>query len=247
MRRIITIGILILLSASLFAQETPAKKLKDVQPGNMRAPSAIKIDGKLGEWNNNFQAYNRATRIVYILCNDDKNLYTVAKSTDFTTTAKIISGGITLTINTDGKKKSKDGYSVTFPVIEHPELLAGGMSNRFENRNAGADTELMRTVHQRTILAAKQIKVLGIKSIPDTIISIYNEHGIKTAINFDGADLTFEMAIPLRLINLTVDNAREFAYNVTLTGFRVEGRNPGGGGGGGHGGGGRNALDFMDW
>jgi hypothetical protein len=252
MKKLYTIGILILLAANLFAQDAPAKKLKDVQPGSVLAPSPIKIDGKLNEWKGDFQAYNRATRILYILSNDDKNIYLTAKSTDFTTTAKIIAGGITLTINTDGKKKEKDGYSITFPVIEHPERLAGGMSNRFENRNAGADTQLMRAVHERTIIAAKQIKVLGIKSIPDTIISIYNEHGIKTAINFDGADMTFEMAVPLKLLNLSTADGKEFAYNITLSGFQMEGMRgrggpPGGGGGGGGGGaGGRNALDFMD-
>jgi hypothetical protein len=248
MRRLVTIGILILLSASLFAQEVPAKKLKDVQLGSMLAPAPIKIDGKLNEWGNNFQAYNRSTRILYILCNDDKNIYLTAKSTDFTTTAKIIAGGITLTINTEGKKKDKDGYSITFPVIEHPERLAGGLGNRFGNRNAGADTDLMKAVHERTIIAAKRIKVLGIKSITDTIISIYNEHGIKTAINFDGAALTFEMAVPLRLLNLSPADNKELAYNITLSGFQIEGMRGGGGppGGGGGGGGGRNALDFMD-
>ncbi|MBC7400330.1 MAG: hypothetical protein H7289_10320 [Mucilaginibacter sp.] len=252
MRKLYTIGILILLSASLFAQETPAKKLKDVQLGSMLAPSPIKIDGKLNEWGNNFQAYNRSTRVLYTLSNDDKNIYLIAKSTDFTTTAKIIAGGITLIINTDGKKKEKDGYSITFPVIEHPERLAGSLGGRFESRNAGADTELMRAVHQRTIIAAKQIKVLGIKSITDTIISIYNEHGIKTAINFDGGDLTFEMAVPLKLLNLSPADGKEFAYNITLSGFQMEGRSPGGGGGppggggGSRGGGGRNALDFLD-
>lgn len=246
MKRLYTTGILILLSASLFAQETPAKKLKDVQPGSMLAPSPIKIDGKLNEWGDNFQAYNRSTRILYILCNDDKNIYLTAKSTDFTTTAKIIAGGITLTINTEGKKKDKDGYSITFPVIEHPERLAGGLGNRFGNRNAGADTDLMKAVHERTIIAAKQIKVLGIKSITDTIISIYNEYGIKTAINFDGAALTFEMAVPLKLINLVPGNSKEFAYNIMLSGFQMEGMRGGGGGPQGGGGGGRNALDFMD-
>jgi hypothetical protein len=248
MRRLVTIGILILLSASLFAQEAPAKKLKDVQLGSMLAPSPIKIDGRLNEWGNNFQAYNRSTRILYILCNDDKNIYLTAKSIDFTTTAKIIAGGITLTINTEGKKKDKEGYSITFPVIEHPERLAGGLGNRFGNRNAGADTDLMKAVHERTIIAAKQIKVLGIKSITDTIISIYNEYGIKSAINFDDAALTFEMAVPLKLLNLSPADNKELAYNITLSGFQMEGMRGGGGppGGGGGGGGGRNALDFMD-
>ncbi|MFD2863749.1 hypothetical protein [Mucilaginibacter antarcticus] len=252
MRRLYTIGILVLLVAKVFAQEVNYKKLESVQAASLRTPGPIKIDGKLGEWNNNFQAYNRSTRLIYTLSNDDKNLYLIAKSNDFTTVAKIISGGICLAINTDGKKKEQDSYSITFPVIENPQRLAGGLSNRFENRNAAADTELMRTVRQRTILAAKTIKVLGFKDITDTVISIYNEHSIKTAINFDetGA-MTFELSVPLKSLNLNADKPKEFAYNLKLNGLQLNfggGGPPGGGGGGGRpgGGGGRNALDFLD-
>ncbi|MCC8424518.1 hypothetical protein [Mucilaginibacter sp. UR6-11] len=232
----------------LFAQETTTKKLGTVQATNLRAPSPIKIDGKLGDWNNNFQAYNKNTRLLYLLANDDRNIYLVAKSTDFTTTAKIIAGGISLTINTEGKKKEKDAYNVTFPIIEHPERLAGGLGNRFGNRNAGADTELMKAVHERTIIAAKQIKVLGFKNITDTLISIYNEYSIKAAINFDAdGSLTFELAIPLKSLDLFADTPKEVAYQIMLNGLQInDGRGPQGGGGPPGGGGGRNALDFMD-
>jgi hypothetical protein len=163
MKRLYTIGILILLSANLFAQDAPAKKLKDVQLGSMLAPSPIKIDGKLNEWKGAISRpiIKPPAHTLHLKSNDDKNLYLTAKSTDFTTTAKIIAGGITLTINTEGKKKEKDGYSITFPVIEHPERLAGGMSNRFENRNAGADTQLMRAVHERTIISCQANKSVG--------------------------------------------------------------------------------------
>jgi hypothetical protein len=249
MKKLIPLTVLLLITGNLlFAQDVALKKLGTVQLGNMRSPSPIKIDGKLGEWNNNFQAYNRNTRLLYILSNDDKNIYLVARSSDFTTTAKIISGGISLTINTDGKKRAKDAYNVTFPIVDHPERLAGGLGNRFENRNAGADTELMKAVHERTIIAAKQISVLGFKSITDTLISIYNEFGIKSAINFDAeGDLTFEMAIPLKLLDLSADNPKELAYQITLNGLQLPGGGPGGGGGGGPGGaGGKNALDFLD-
>lgn len=249
MKKANAILILMLISANLFAQVSISKKLPTVQEGSVWTPATVKIDGKLGEWEDNFQAYNKSTRILYIMSNDDKKLYLTVMSTDFTTTAKIISGGVNLTINTDGKKKEKDAYSVTFPIIEHPERLAGGLGNRFGNRNAGADTELMKAVHERTIIAAKQIKVLGFKNITDTLISIYNEHSIKAAINFDTTNaLTLELAIPLQLLGLATDNAKEFAYNITLSGFQVTGGQGGGGGGspGGGGGGGRNALDFMD-
>lgn len=250
MKKPYVILILMLISTSLFAQVSISKKLPTVQEGSIWAPATVKIDGKLGEWEDNFQAYNKSTRVLYIMANDNKKLYLTVMSTDFTTTAKIISGGVNLTINTDGKKKEKDAYSVTFPIIEHPERLAGSLGGRFENRNAGADTELMKAVHERTIIAAKQIRVLGFKGITDTLISIYNENGIKTALNFDASNaLTLEMAIPLQLLGLSADQPKEFAYNITLSGFQVPGRGPNSGGGGppgGGGGGGRNALDFMD-
>lgn len=238
--------LLMLMSACVFAQEIEPKKLESVQKGSVFAPSPVKIDGKLNEWSNAFKAYNRNTRLLYILSNDEKYIYLVAKSSDFTTTAKIISGGIDLIINTNGKKSDKEAPSITFPIIDHPERLAGGLGNRFENRNAGADTELMNRVHARTIIAAKEIKVLNIKSITDTLLSIYNSNGIKTAINFDqNGDMTFEMAVPLNLIDLNPQDTKELAYHIVLNGFQVEGGG-GGGGGGEHGGGGRNALDFMD-
>jgi hypothetical protein len=250
MRKLYTIVLLVLLAASLFAQETNYKKLESVQAASLRPPGVVKVDGKLGEWNDNFQAYNKSTRLIYTLANDDKNLYLIAKSNDFTTVAKIISGGISLSINTDGKKKEQDAYNVTFPVIENPQRLAGGLSNRFGNRNAAADTELMRTVRERTILAAKTIKVSGFKTITDTLISIYNEHGIKAAINFDAAGaMTFELAVPLKSINLDADKPKEFAYNVRLNGLQNNfggGGPPGGGGGGPGGPGGKNAIDFLD-
>jgi hypothetical protein len=245
MKKLIPLTVLFVLAGTyLFAQTADPKKLASIQVGSVLAPSPIKIDGKLNEWNGNFQAYNHNTRLLYILANDGKYIYLVAKSTDFTTKAKIISGGIDLIINSEGKKKDKDAPSVTFPIIDHPERLAGSLGNRFENRNAGADTELMRAVQQRTIIAAKELRVLNIKSITDTLLSIYNSEGIKTAINFDPeGDMTFEMAIPLKLIGLTPGDTKELAYHIILEGFQV----PGGGGGGvGGGAGGKNALDFLD-
>lgn len=230
--------------ARVFAQDADNKKLNTVQMGSVLAPEKVKIDGKLNEWNNGFKAYNRNTRLLYILSNDDKNMYLVVKSTDFTTKAKIIAGGVNLIVNTEGKKKDKDAPSVTFPVIEHPERLGGNISDRFENRNAGVDTELMHQLHERTIIAAKQIRVLGIKAITDTLISIYNTDGIKTALNFDtDGGLTLEMAVPLKYLNLTVDNTREMSYHIVLDGFQPEwgGGPPGPGGNSGP-----NTLNMFD-
>ena len=63
--------------------------------------------------------------------------------------------------------------------------------------------------------------------------------------------MTFELAVPLKSMNLDANNPKEFAYHITLNGLQINfgggGGPPGRGGGGGPGGpGGRNAIDFLD-
>jgi hypothetical protein len=71
---------------------------------------------KLIDWNDEFQAYNKSTHLYYTIANDEKNLYLVVKTSDMTTKAKIAAGGLTLAINTAGKKKEQDAYSLTYPL-----------------------------------------------------------------------------------------------------------------------------------
>src|ERR1700744_1793310 len=77
-----------------------AQKLKSVQEKGVRPPSNVKIDGKLTEWDDTFQAYNPTVSLYYTIANDDKNLYLVIKSTDQMTSNKIGQAGLSFTINT---------------------------------------------------------------------------------------------------------------------------------------------------
>lgn len=254
------IPLAVLLSASclnVFAQDNSGnKKLKDVQAVNLVAPEKAKVDGNLIEWSDNFQAYNKSTKLFYTLSNDDKYLYLVVKSTDAANNTKIVAGGITLTINTDGKKKEEDGYSVTFPVPVRQvrgQRGAGGFGGGPGGGGfAGAggfgrrvvDSAALLEQRKQTVAASKEIRVLGFKDIADTLISIYNEHSIKAAISYDAqGNYQYETAIPLKLLNLSVDNPKEFAYNVKVNGrqlpnFDRQDANFGGGGNAGAGGGG---------
>src|SRR5476649_2012908 len=91
-----------------------AQKLPNVQTASVRAPANIKIDGKTTEWNNTFQAYNHATDIFYTVSNDDAKLYLTIQASDKLVINKIMSGGITFTIQKSGKKTDKDGISITY-------------------------------------------------------------------------------------------------------------------------------------
>jgi hypothetical protein len=252
--------LLSITSVSLFAQDDANKKLKDVQATNLLAPEKVKVDGNLADWNDNFQAYNKSTKLYYTLSNDDKNIYLVIKSIDPANNTKIAAGGITFTINTDNKKKEQDAYSVTFPVIPVQTFqrgargaggaggggFAGGGGGGIagfgrNNANDSAALAAQATARKQLVTSSKEIRVSGFKDITDSVLSIYNEHAIKTAIAYDAQNsYTYEVSIPIKLMGLSLDNPKEFAYNVKVNGRQLPNFNnrDGAGGFGGPGGGG---------
>ncbi|MCD0489313.1 hypothetical protein LPB86_13815 [Pedobacter sp. MC2016-14] len=270
---IYTVGTLALIG---FLNTAIAQKMPDVQEISKLAPAGIRIDGKNLEWNNTFEANNKRTDLSYSMTNDQKNLYLVIKSTDMTNNSKIMAGGITLSINPDGKKKEKESITLTYPLINTANLRnAAGSGN---GRRMGAmmmgmsggmrpgqmDTkqrDSMMAAMQKTQLAGvKEIRISGFKTTSDTLVSIYNEYGIKAVANIDKDNSFFyELAIPLEALGISVDAAKEFAYNIKLNGLQMPGldgggfggggggRGPGGGGGRGPGGGGggRGGFDFQ--
>lgn len=246
------------------------QKLNNEQEGNMRAPAAgIKVDGKLTEWPA-FKTYNKTTQLNYMLANDDKNLYFVVKSTDATNTTKILGGGISLAINTEDKKKDKDAFVLTFPVVDRAALRgAGGFGGRRGGGNGGGggfgggrggrgggggnaggpptvDSTAMIQARKDALATVKEMKAIGFKDIPDSVLSIYNAVGIKVAATIDDkGNFLYELSVPLSLLNLTVGTSKEFAYDVKVNGIQMGNRQPGqngqggpGGQGGGFGGGG---------
>ncbi|WP_214070967.1 hypothetical protein [Mucilaginibacter sp. dw_454] len=258
MKKIVLLSFFAVLTAiQLHAQD----KLKTVQEGSVLAAPGVKVDGNISEWKDNFQAYNKAVKLYYTLANDDKYLYLIAKSSDITNIAKIQAGGINILINTADKKNDKNAYSLTYPVVNRAG--GGGRGNRRggfggdrSNLTDSAKKAMLADAHKQFIDAAKEIKVLGFKDITDTLISIYNEYSIKSAVGYDSADaITIEIAIPLKALGLSADQSKEFAYHIVLNGLPLPnggGFGGGGGGRGGRGGGGRGGqgggtnIDYED-
>jgi len=194
--------------------------LKDVQVTSVWAPANVKIDGRLNEWEDNFQAFNKSTRLFYTLSNNEKYLYLAITCTDAQTVNKIAAGGITLTINTAGKKREKGAFSLTYPVISN----SGGGRGRGARRQqtSGTDTAAIAAAHKQFIASSKEIKVLGFKDVDDTLISIYNEYSIKTAIAYDTiGNYNYELAVPLKLLGISAGNMTEIAYNVKVNGLQL--------------------------
>ncbi|RZK53142.1 MAG: hypothetical protein EOO87_13625 [Pedobacter sp.] len=226
----------------VFAQKTP-----DIQVSSLVAPANVRVDGKINEWQA-FAADNKRTELLYTLANDDKNLYLVIKSSTKEVINKIMAGGISFTVNIDGKKR--EGSTVTYPLIarnnrNQGQRPQGGGQGRpqggggFQNRNQQdpKQRDSIATVQRKTQLSGiKEIKVSGIKSVQDSLISIYNEHGIKAVATVDEAGaFIYELALPISVLELKA--GKEFAYQIKVNGLSAMGFGGGGFGGGRLGGG----------
>lgn len=227
-----------------------AQKVNELQEVSIFAPHAIKIDGKNFEWKDTDFSVSKRTSLSYIISNDEKNLYLIIKSTDIPNNTKILAGGVTFSVNPDGKKKEKESITLTYPLAVNPPRGQGGRRTMTMAmpRGGGArpDAKAMDSAmvaRQKTQLkTAKEIKIRGFKNTTDTLVSIYNEYGIKAFANIDNDNAFFyEVAIPLEALGLSVDSPKEFAYNIKVNGLQIPGldggRSFGGGGGGGGGGG----------
>ncbi len=215
-----------LISANAFLYLTTvinvnAQKLPAKQDGSLRAPLNIKIDGKATEWDNKFQAYNRATDIFYTLSNDDDDLYLTVQSTDRLISKKILAGGVKFTLSISGKKNSPDAIGITFPVnsaIAYSKISSILSSLLSKDQSILVRDSLQLKINDELKNDEKEIKITGIKTLSDTLISIYNTQGIKAYTQLDGKGaLTYELAIPIKLLGITYDT--KLMYNILLSGL----------------------------
>ena len=213
----------VMTAALLTGTSAFSQHLNNTQQGSLWAPAGVRIDANAKEWGSDFQAYNSTTDVFYSMANDENNLYLVVKSTNQMINNKIMAGGITLTLNTSGKKKEKDGFALTFPMVDLAKLRGQVMSRmRGPGGPQGLDSAAIAGMRKQAIAAAKEIKLDGFKDIPDSVISIYNEFGIKAAIDYDrNGNLICEMALPLKLINADVAKTKELGYNIKLNGLNL--------------------------
>lgn len=180
----------------------------------MQLPSNFKVDGRLSEWPAGLQAYNNATRVQYVLADDTDNLYLAVKSKDVNTTAKILTGGITLYINTS-EKKTTTGPSITVPQTNAGWVVgpSGSKTNFILAKDSLTTVEAIRQI--------KFIKISNFQDLKDTVLSIYNEHGIQTKFLYIDKSLVCEMIIPKKYLGL-VGASNGFRYQIKLEGFKQD-------------------------
>ncbi|WP_343524832.1 hypothetical protein [Pedobacter sp.] len=179
---------------------------------NIRMVKPFKADGVSNEWNEPLNQYNDATRLAFALANDDQNLYFIIESLDPQTTFRILSGGITLNINTAGKKK--DGMKLTFPLMERPPVPKDvDASKDHHSQRTDGDMGMM---HDPSTVN-KSIRVSGFKNIADGDLPADNQTGIEAGMSIHpNKDLIYELRIPLAQLGVNLDAKKPLVYNIKI-------------------------------
>ncbi|GAB3923228.1 hypothetical protein [Mucilaginibacter myungsuensis] len=207
----------LLIGTVLLPLLSVAQRLPKIQETGLRAPANIKIDGRATEWGDKFQAYNNSTQVFYTLANDKDNLYLVVQATDQMVGRKIIAGGITFKILT----ADKGTILVTYPLFSSKNWPVIGLRDKADllkepAKNAARIDSFKLAANQQFSLRSKEIKITGGKGLSDSLLSVYNDEGIKVAAEFDQKlNYTYELAIPLKYLDL---HGNAFTYTLQLNG-----------------------------
>ncbi|WP_184550040.1 hypothetical protein [Mucilaginibacter sp. FT3.2] len=231
------------LAAQLFTiSSANAQGPKNAQTTLQSPPANINIDGNPKEWGDSLRYYNQEKKFNYALANDKTTLYAAIKLTDKMDQMRALNAGITLSIDTKGKKK--ESYSLTFPLAEPGSKPDFGKKPDDNTEITQQDRDdLMR----ERITKLRDIKVVGFTDIEGDMITTSNTYGVKAAIDYDAdGNLIYEVAIPLHFFHSGDVTKTEWAFNFKINGIQkpkadgAEGDHQGGsgfsGGGGGRGG-----------
>jgi hypothetical protein len=166
------------------------------------APANVTIDGDAKEWANDLSYSNNKAKVMYTLSNDKDNFYLVIKTSDAAKQSGILGSGITLGIDTRGKKKPS--FSITYPISDQEDQTS------FMHMNAE------QTKAQAELSGYRKIRTEGFAAISDAQLTTTNVYGIKIAIGYDtNGYLIYEEAIPLSLFPVD-DLNKEWAFNIKI-------------------------------
>ena len=184
------------------------------------APKNLKVDGKLNDWTDSL-LFNETTKLSYTISSNDSTIFVGIKNKDLRELTKILSSGISFSVNTQGKKKAL--ATITFPIAERPAVR---VIPKF--KDAVPSPEEIKKMNKEMLSRVKSIKINGFKEIMDGTISLYNTYGIKAATTFNEKDeLEIELAIPLSSLGIDQNFKDPIFYNIKVNG-PARSVNPGG-------------------
>ncbi|RAJ11177.1 hypothetical protein LX64_00785 [Chitinophaga skermanii] len=174
-----------------------AQKLPNTQSVPIWANN-LKVDGNIEDWGE-LKSFNKDGNFWYSIANDNEFIYLAIKKT-YNITKAISRTGIQFYISKNGEKNIASAPLVQFPVVvANNKRIPMGQWN--------------------------EIAVKDIPAISDSVISIYNEFGIKVGweFSFEKSLYVYELRVPRKLLDIDA-NTSKFTYNICMMGTGQRGR-----------------------
>ena len=228
----------------------------------------VTIDGKATEWQIPLEFFDAKTKLNFSISNDMTNLFICIRVTDETAEMGILRTGMQLWIDTACKKNRAVG--IQFPMVQREQGTSSGRGSRQQSSQDGnsstqpsgsgydnmPDTGKINRMHRHFNASPKQMRVTGLRNIPDGLVELPSIYNINVSLDWDNSGaMIYEAAIPLNTIYkkpfATSDSNKVLgiSFNITTipkkTGVGGAGGHHGaaGGMGGGMGGGGREGSE----
>jgi hypothetical protein len=175
--------------------KTPAS-----MPGQWQA-SPIVIDGDSKDWPSPYPKYDAKAMVAYATSNDGKNLYISMQSGDELTQMKILKQGLTVSIDTTGRKEAQ--LHINFPMPSDNDIIEVAKQEEGMNRSMGMPRG--KKLEQKLATAAKnanQLSLEGFAGCSGGYASTQtNACGIKVMMRMDEfKELVWEAVVPLKAI-----------------------------------------------
>jgi len=198
----------------LLSLNLKAQKLPQIQEKGVMLPKNFKVDGTNKEWKNEFVAFNKSLGVYYTIANDFERLYLIIKAEDAQIIYKIISQGLSFIV-----KDNLQSVNVSYPAYEYEKrplfLSLKQRSNGINTQEKLVNDSLKNTFNYKLTENLQKIAVTGITTLKDSLISIYNQEGIRANGRFDDkVNYTLELSIPLKLLG----NDKKLNYLIQLNG-----------------------------
>jgi len=234
-------------------------------PGTWQ-PSPIAIDGDSKDWPSPYPNYDSKAMVAYATSNDKENLYITMETGDEITQVKILKQGMTVSIDTSGKKDPQ--FNINYPLQNDndPLELPKG-ADKPTNQQALAMGSMLNKQIIKASQDANQFTLEGFGSCNGGfMVSQTSPCGIKVKVRMDEYnELVWEAVVPFKAIyNKDVITEAEMGKPISVCfavkAFKKENKNTSdnsnggmnqqssgmggrgggmGGGGGGRGGGGK--------
>lgn len=231
--------------AALAACSSSRKSQGDELPTSTAPQQPIVIDGSDKDWTRPLPGFSKTENFSYEIANDAENLYVLISTKDGLEQQKMISGGMTVWINTKADKSQGGAVGIGYPLDSRNDPDQNLMNEAQPDKHPRAST----------LEDKKEYALYGFGSSSEVGNFAYaddsNPQGIKVRMDYNNTgELIYEAAIPLTTLYPGHNANASYASKSVAVGIFIDGLPPnaplprGAGGGGGPAIGVGGGLDF---